>query len=1035
MRGYSDVPLTKAWSSADVSPALRPTLPDNGPLGPQHSPSQFIANRSVDQPSTIQSFPSDWGNIFSAPLNPTVFAALAANGVIGPPPVQPSSVPSSSFQRNFASSTSRQQLPNIDVMVQPSASSQWAESPLSYNAAFPQRSSVQRTASASKVKTASTNTQYTPIQPRPTNRVQNSASVDERRISGRHQGHLRRTDPGIATFDPGLVPSLDYPSSYPVAADRSMAGLPPSLWMSPAIPPPGPISAVASSTRSSFAQSPISPTSPISDSKSDSKSLFTDIFSDDLFSVAGPSQGASPFTSPRISGSPDLQSSVGPTDTDPEKLAREDPLATQIWKMYTRTKATLPHAQRMENLTWRMMALALKKRKEDDESKLTDQDKANLAKASSDAGKEASKDAQEADAKVPDERGRRIDKGKAKVRVVGFDGTNQDGPEAEEDTAMDWRAMSRSRSRISMDWQPTSRSRSRPPDTAVSDQQAMVSFESRFTFPSLGDKGPSPSKTPSTGGLTSMLTATRHSPSLRSDLPSVYEDPTDSNPFDPSLESRYLHSLSYNPSTSTFSSPSFTPSSLPSFGLHGLSTPSSGSGPSPEQRSFPRHVRKTSFDHTVSKDGIFAGISGRHQVNGKPLSPDSLLGTKRRAEAPHAESMLRADPSDVETSSSLPTPIPLQVTADSDGFETASPFPSTSFNFSFPPFDGLFDTRASSLGSTDFGLEARYHQHDSSRSYPSGSEGLSAAAAAASQVMAESYAQLNAANLAGIDDGVDYRTLMGLVYPSLENPMQQSPYTHVDPMQILSVHGDGGYTAFHPSPSSDGWGNGVNSSSNASPEPYNTSSASTPPSAENTTAGQSSRPAPSARKYVPLKQSSQDTHSRKKSLPTNVASPKLGELRPSTSTPDLTEGGTQVKGEESDQVAPTLCTNCQTTNTPLWRRDPEGQPLCNACGLFYKLHGVVRPLSLKTDVIKKRNRASGTPSGASRKGGSGGLPKLASSTSRPRSSSSASLASAIGTRMTQSTRGGPGLSSSAAGSMKRQRRTSTGLQMSSRRGE
>jgi hypothetical protein len=25
-----------------------------------------------------------------------------------------------------------------------------------------------------------------------------------------------------------------------------------------------------------------------------------------------------------------------------------------------------------------------------------------------------------------------------------------------------------------------------------------------------------------------------------------------------------------------------------------------------------------------------------------------------------------------------------------------------------------------------------------------------------------------------------------------------------------------------------------------------------------------------------------------------------------------------------------------------------------ACGLFYKLHGVVRPLSLKTDVIKKR---------------------------------------------------------------------------------
>lgn len=52
------------------------------------------------------------------------------------------------------------------------------------------------------------------------------------------------------------------------------------------------------------------------------------------------------------------------------------------------------------------------------------------------------------------------------------------------------------------------------------------------------------------------------------------------------------------------------------------------------------------------------------------------------------------------------------------------------------------------------------------------------------------------------------------------------------------------------------------------------------------------------------------------------------------------------------------CTNCDTTNTPLWRRNAEGDPLCNACGLFFKLHGIVRPLSLKTDVIKKRNRGS-----------------------------------------------------------------------------
>lgn len=163
-----------------------------------------------------------------------------------------------------------------------------------------------------------------------------------------------------------------------------------------------------SSHQSPYSQSPVSPISPNTDSKS---TLFTDIFSEEIF---GPSkiplspQPTTPFTSPRISGSPDLQAAdIGP---DPEQLAKDDPLATQVWKMYARQKATLPHAQRMENLTWRMMALALKKRKEDEEARL---EKEKLDPKS-------------------DERGRRIDKGKAKVRVVGFDGTNQDGVEEQE---------------------------------------------------------------------------------------------------------------------------------------------------------------------------------------------------------------------------------------------------------------------------------------------------------------------------------------------------------------------------------------------------------------------------------------------------------------------------------------------------------------------------------------------------------------------------------------------------------------------------
>eukprot|EP00096_Caligus_rogercresseyi_P016490 TRINITY_DN917_c0_g1_i2.p1 TRINITY_DN917_c0_g1~~TRINITY_DN917_c0_g1_i2.p1 ORF type:complete len:422 (-),score=150.07 TRINITY_DN917_c0_g1_i2:430-1695(-) len=52
----------------------------------------------------------------------------------------------------------------------------------------------------------------------------------------------------------------------------------------------------------------------------------------------------------------------------------------------------------------------------------------------------------------------------------------------------------------------------------------------------------------------------------------------------------------------------------------------------------------------------------------------------------------------------------------------------------------------------------------------------------------------------------------------------------------------------------------------------------------------------------------------------------------------------------------TSCSNCKTTQTTLWRRNHNGEPVCNACGLYYKLHNVERPMTMKKDGIQTRNR-------------------------------------------------------------------------------
>lgn len=50
------------------------------------------------------------------------------------------------------------------------------------------------------------------------------------------------------------------------------------------------------------------------------------------------------------------------------------------------------------------------------------------------------------------------------------------------------------------------------------------------------------------------------------------------------------------------------------------------------------------------------------------------------------------------------------------------------------------------------------------------------------------------------------------------------------------------------------------------------------------------------------------------------------------------------------------CANCSQTQTPLWRKNDAGEPICNACGLYAKLHHRDRPVTMRKTKITRRRR-------------------------------------------------------------------------------
>jgi len=117
-------------------------------LGPSHPHLNSHPSSRHVTPEHPRSFSDpDWSNIFSAPLNPTVFAALAANGVIGPVNSgqlsSPSSLPASSFHDHFPRSHT------LSVSTTQASPSSWSQPPTLYAHPYSAKPSLARSNSTS----------------------------------------------------------------------------------------------------------------------------------------------------------------------------------------------------------------------------------------------------------------------------------------------------------------------------------------------------------------------------------------------------------------------------------------------------------------------------------------------------------------------------------------------------------------------------------------------------------------------------------------------------------------------------------------------------------------------------------------------------------------------------------------------------------------------------------------------------------------------------------------------------------------------
>ncbi len=602
---------------------------------------------------------------------------------------------------------------------------------------------------------------------------------------------------------------------------------------------------------------------------------------------------------------------------------------------------------------------------------------------------------------------------------------------AQRSEEMDWRAASRSRSRVSvMDWRPQSRSRSRNPFARTLQEQASEAHAqslleqgeylkeqeqreaqqlSQFINSFPGDEGQlftsqaslqhegaslsssfhqgpgsGPGSLSGSGILaragTDSLSGSGH---LAHSLPTIEYDQAVRAAAAYDL---YASNMTGKKPRENHPDLSMTtalggPASKESRPSHNASVPGIA-GPNlvaeseenfhPQYGYLPRRVRKTSFDHTV-------GVPIEH---GKGMAPppkaakvcpnakkSCLIDTdhdnlpqqrKRPADAsPQIDGRALA-----QSNLSVDALPPLEIPTAASVHITPGSFPNTAFTFTYPPnYDNFFDLAGASANTpanaaTMSPIDGVAQLDDSTRDWMeamAASQGQSSVGASpASNVnhQQSGFDLMHAANFAAMQAGVMPPGLEGISNYDFNQLMQQYLHSNavaengqvtINPSQVLGgVNQNGmqysGHFSTFSSPAAESPQsmsiNGHNSSKPLGPtRPLPKSVGGKQLTRDDTgrkVSNQLHQPmrsnsSPNLAGFSVRPMTNADKGSQNK---TNGKQSKAVAIQSGPGTPTSDDGagpGSVITGGET----PTVCTNCHTTNTPLWRRDPDGQPLCN----------------------------------------------------------------------------------------------------------